>query len=418
MTDKVTERGWLSPFIVAIHTLGIGQVIIWGTSYYCLGVLAKPIVADTGWSLASVFFGITLALLVMGLISHAVGRLIDTLGARTVMCVGTVIVSLGLVALSLVHDLASYYAAWVVLGIGMRCSLYDAAFAAMVQVAPSRGRAGISYLTLYGAYASSVFWVIGYYTNDWYGWRQTLVLFAITNLLVTLPLNWFGLARREDDTPSLTPETARAATPDRPVLEGRQRTVGMVLFALILSLNSFVFGVVSLQLVPLLESTGLVAGTAVLVASLKGHGQFAGRVVEIVFGRNLKAMTVARIAIGVLPLSLVLLIIAKGDLMTLVAFTLLMGCSQGVISIVRGTVPLELFGAKGYGAALGAIAMPILLINALSPTVFALITETLGWTAAFYIMLACSLVTCVAMELMARWSARAQAEAGAVRATV
>ena len=37
--------------------------------------------------------------------------------------------------------------------------MHNAAFAALVQVVPSRGRLAISYLTLYGAYASTVFWV-------------------------------------------------------------------------------------------------------------------------------------------------------------------------------------------------------------------------------------------------------------------
>jgi len=42
-------------------------------------------------------------------------------------------------------------------------------FAALVQAVPSRGRTAISYLTLYGAYASTVFWVIGHYLNTAYG---------------------------------------------------------------------------------------------------------------------------------------------------------------------------------------------------------------------------------------------------------
>ena len=74
------------------------------------------------------------------------------------------------------------------------------------------------------------------------------------------------------------------------------------------------------------------------VASLKGHGQFGGRLVEIFFGRNLKVMTVARIAIAVLPAALLLLMLARGESWLLVAFTLLLGASQGVITIVRGAV--------------------------------------------------------------------------------
>jgi MFS family permease len=393
--------------VIAVNALGLTQITAWGTSYYCLGVLAKPIVAETGWSLSTVFLGFTIALLVMGFISTWVGRLIDRFGARPVMTIGTIIVSAGLLALAQVHDQASYFAVWAVLGVGMRCCLYDAAFAALVQVTPTRGRKAISYLTLYGAYASTVFWVIGHYLNEAYGWRGTLVAFAAINLAVCLPLNWIGLSRRDTkDDASIA--RATATSPDGPALEGRMRVVGIILFALIMSLNGFVFGVISLQLVPLLEAAGLAGATAVWVASLKGHGQFAGRLVEIFFGRNLKAMTIARIAIGVVPASLLLLFLARGDLWLLVAFTLLLGASQGVVTIVRGAVPLALFGTNGYGAVLGLIATPILLVNAFSPAVFALLVDQFGWQASLYAMLGCSIATWVAIELMSRWYESAQ----------
>ena len=53
----------------------------------------------------------------------------------------------------------------------MRFCLYDAAFVALVQIVPARGRQAISYLTLFGAFASSVFWVLGHYFNEAFGWR-------------------------------------------------------------------------------------------------------------------------------------------------------------------------------------------------------------------------------------------------------
>lgn len=395
--------------VLAVNALGLTQITAWGTSYYCLGVLAKPIVADTGWSLSTIFLGFTIALLVMGAISAWVGRLIDRIGARAVMSIGTVIVSAGLLGLSQVRDPLSYFAMWAVLGVGMRCCLYDAAFAALVQVTPTRGRKAISYLTLYGAYASTVFWVIGHYLNEAYGWRGTLIIFAAINLAICLPLNWIGLSRRErNDDAAAGAAATNVASPDGPALEGRMRVVGIILFALIMSLNGFVFGVISIQLVPLLEAAGLAGATAVWVASLKGHGQFAGRLVEIFFGRNLKAMTIARIAIGVLPASILLLFLARGDLWLLVAFTLLLGASQGVITIVRGAVPLALFGPKGYGAVLGLIATPILLVNAFSPTLFAALVDRFGWEMSLYALLACAIVTWIAIELMSRWYERAQ----------
>ena len=390
---------------VAVCALGITQITAWGTSYYCLGVLAVPMSADTGWSLSFIYFGFTGALLTMGLVSTTVGRAVDRLGARSVMCAGTLVVSAGLFALSFVRSEAAYLAVWVFIGFGMRLCLYDAAFAALVQVVPSRGRLAISYLTLFGAFASSIFWVLGHFLNEASGWRHTLVMFAAINLVICLPLNWFGLSRRETAPAGAATAEAQPAQ-DGPSLTGRMRTVAIGLFALIMSLNGFVFGVITVQLVPLLEAAGLAAAAAVWVASMKGFAQFAGRVVEIFFGRNLHAMTVARIAIGVLPASLLLLLSAHGNFAAILAFTLLMGASQGVITIVRGAVPLALFGATGYGTVLGLIATPVLIVNAASPTLFALLVDGWGWQVAQWVLVAAAAASCLAMELMSRWYER------------
>lgn len=395
------------PLPLAVCALGLAQITAWGTSYYCLGVLAGPIVADTGWSRSLVYFGFTVSLLAMGAVSAWAGRAIDRHGARTIMTAGTVIVSVGLYALSLVRDEWTYLAVWALLGVGMRLCLYDAAFAALVQVVPSRGRLAISYLTLFGAFASTVFWVAGHYANEAGGWRQTLALFAAINLAVCLPLNWIGLWRKEPASKAAEVATA-APSPDDPPLESSKRIVAMALFALVMSLNGFVFSVVAVQLVPLLEAAGLATAAAVWVASLKGFAQFGGRVVEIVFGRNLHAMTVGRIAIGVLPVSFVLLLFSGGGFPAIVTFTLLMGASQGVITIVRGAVPLALFGPNGYGAVLGMLATPVLIVNAASPTIFAMIVDRWGWPAGQTALVVASAASCAAMELMSRWYRRSR----------
>ena len=417
MTDAAPSRRarWRTrltdPMTTAVVALGITQITAWGTSYYCLGVLARPISSDTGWSRGFVFLGFTVALLAMGLVSSTVGRMIDRHGARAVMSLGTVLVSAGLFALSQVHSEAAYLVVWAFLGVGMRLCLYDAAFAALVQVAPSRGRAAISYLTLFGAFASSVFWVIGHALNEQVGWRHALVLFAGINLVVCLPLHWFGLARRESADHAAAPARQTTADADGPPLEGRVRSIAIGLFALIMSLNGYVFGVVSVQLVPLLEAAGLATAAAVWVASLKGVAQFGGRVVEIVFGRNLRAITVGRFAIGLMPVSFLLLLTGTGSLPLVVMFTLFMGASQGVITIVRGAVPLALFGAKSYGAVTGVIATPVLVVSATAPAIFAWIVDRWGWSAGRLSLLVGCSAAWLAMELMSRWYERRRAPA-------
>jgi hypothetical protein len=226
----------------------------------------------------------------------------------------------------------------------------------------------------------------------------------VINLAVCLPLNWFGLARREK--PAAGDAAAAKPAVEGAPLQGRTRAVALALFALVMSLNGFVFGVVTVQLVPLLEAAGLASAAAVWVASLKGFAQFGGRVVEIAFGRNLHAMTVARIAIGVLPASFAVLLLSGGNLQAVVAFTLLMGASQGVITIVRGAVPLALFGAAGYGAVLGLLATPTLVVNAASPTLFALMVDAWGWKAAELVLLGAAVASWLAMEAMSRWYER------------
>src|SRR5215831_6099448 len=189
------------PATCAVGALGCTQIITWGTTFYVLGVLGRPIAADTGWSQSLVFGGLTIALLVSSALSTLVGRLIDRRGGRAVMALGSLLTAVGLALLSLVARPYAYLSA-AFLGLAMRMSLYDAAFAALVQVTPWRGRRAISYLTLLGGLASTVFWPIAHALDIHYGWRGTLLIFAAANLLVCAPLHWAGLARREAEAPA------------------------------------------------------------------------------------------------------------------------------------------------------------------------------------------------------------------------
>jgi MFS family permease len=408
MQEQARAGGWHldrhDPMLRAVLSLGITQITAWGTTYYALGVLATPIIEGMGWSRSIVFLGFSIGLLVMSAVSTSIGRLIDARGGRLVMSIGSILTSIGLVALSLVQSEITYLAAWALLGVAMRMNLYDAAFAALVQVAPSRGRRAISYLTLFGGFASSVFWPIGHYLAGGVGWRNAFLIYAALNLAVCLPLHWFGLSHRETArAPEMSNESKPHAVPAEAPLEGAARTAGIVLFAGIMSLNGFVFGALSIHLVPVLQATGLAAAAAVWLASLKGVAQVGGRIVEMTIWHNLHPLTVGRIALALLPLSLALLLVGGGSFETALAFTLIMGASQGIITIVRGAVPLALFGAKGYGAVLGLIATPILLVNALSPPGYALIIDTWGNRVGEMVLLVCSLLAALAMEATAWW---------------
>jgi hypothetical protein len=63
------------------------------------------------------------------------------------------------------------------------------------------------------------------------------------------------------------------------------------------------------------------------------------------------------------------------------AFVLLHGLGNGLLTIVRGTLPLLLFGAQGYGARQGWIALPGRLVGAVAPWLFGLALERWGLAA-------------------------------------
>jgi MFS family permease len=407
---EVGAGAWLrQPATHAILALGITQIIAWGTTLYALGVLGKPIAEDTGWSQSLVFGGLTIGLLVSAAVSTLVGRGIDRRGGRAVMGLGSLLMAAGLVLLASVQSPATYLLAWAFLGLAMRMCLYDAAFAALVQVTPSRGRRAISYLTLFGGFASSVFWPIAHLLNAAYGWRLTLLIFAAINLLVCMPLNWLGLGRREsptqaDDVGISTPVSTSGAPP----LQGPARTMAMLLFGAIVAASAIVFGAMAAHLVPVLEASGLAAATAVWIASLKGVAQVAGRVWDLTLARKWHPIDVGRVSIAIMPLSFLVLMLGGTHFLAALTFTLLFGISNGLVTIMRGAVPLALFGTHGYGEVLGILATPYLVLAALAPAAFALVVEVYGYGLAQAVMLGAGLCSLLGMEIMSFWYRRRQ----------
>jgi hypothetical protein len=193
------------------------------------------------------------------------------------------------------------------------------------------------------------------------------------------------------------------------VLTNRQKWIAMSLFATVMSSNAFVFGALAVHLPGILQSTGLAAAAAVSLAAIKGVAQVGGRIWEIVFARNMVPVDVGRIAVGLLPISFIILLTANGSFAWALAFTIVLGVSNGLVTIVRGAVPLYLFGPEGYGTILGILATPYLILNALSPAVFAFVVDWAGYAVGEVVLLAAALIGVLAMEIMAIWYARARA---------
>ena len=178
-----------------IAALGIIQILAWGSSYYLLAVLAGPIAADTGWPYAWVIGGVSLGLLVAGLVSLRVGRAIEEYGGRPVLAAGAVLLAAGLAMLAAAPSVPIYLGAWLVLGAGMGAGLYDAAFSTLGRLYGAEARSAITALTLWGGFASTVCWPLSAWLVETVGWRGACLAYAGLHLAVTLPLALFALPR-------------------------------------------------------------------------------------------------------------------------------------------------------------------------------------------------------------------------------
>jgi hypothetical protein len=362
------------PLWVVICGLGITQIIGWGTTYYALGALSQDIAVATGWSTTLIFGAFSASLLVSGFSSKWAGRLIDRVGGRKVMVAGSLLSAAGLVIIGAFPHPVTYVAGWLVLGLAMRLATYDAAFASLAQITPKGARRAISYLSLFGGLASTVFWPVSHYLSLGIGWDNALLVYAVLHLAICLPIHWAVLGQARGDAANGEADLLMDAA-----LPATLRSRALVLFAAALALNGLVFSAISAHAVPLFGALGFAGEQAVLVAALIGPSQVASRMGEILMGRRISPIQLGLIAFGLLPVAIALFAGLGFSWTAAIVFAVLYGASNGLVTIAKGAVPLHLFGPRGYGEVLGVVSAPNLVLNAAAPLLFALL---LGWTSA------------------------------------
>jgi MFS family permease len=367
--------------------LGLSQLVCWGITYYLIGALGELIAADLGWSRSLVYGGFSVALLVMGVASPLVGVLIDRCGGRPVMVLGSGLIALGCGTLALAHGVFAYYASWALLGLAMRCTLYDAAFAALARIGGPHARRPISQITLLGGLASTVFWPITHALALHFGWRGAVLAYAGVGLL-TVPLHLAIPAGRYGDR-------SGGGAPERPHLAQSRpdRLLAGSLYALIVTLTNVLNSGMSAHMIGILGGLGLAASVAVWVATLRGIGQSSARLCEVLFGGRLDPLTLNLLAALALPVCFAAGLFSGRLLAAAIAFALIYGAGNGILTITRGTLPLVLFDHRTYGTLVGRLLVPSFLLSAIAPLGFALVIERLGEAGALVLSILIALTT-------------------------
>jgi predicted MFS family arabinose efflux permease len=352
-----------SPLWQTVSLLGVAQIISWGTLYYTLTVLAAPIRQELGFNDLMIFGAFTLGQLVSGVIAPLVGRRIDRAGGRGVMTAGSLIAALALVLVAVAREPLLFTLGWMLAGLAMAACLYDPAFATLYQIAPDRYRRAVTGLTLFGGFASTVFWPLSHALAEAWGWRITLLSFALLHLLVCMPIHRVVIPAIHAVRPASKASGPGAGS----YMEARR----FVWLAASFAAATFVFSSLSAYMISALGARGFTVEQAVWIGALIGPMQVLARVVEWFFAGRISAIGVGFAAFVLALLGMMLLNVIPAGVGFGILFALCYGASNGILTIARGTVPVELFGPQQQGALLGALARPSFVAKALAPALFA-----------------------------------------------
>lgn len=373
-----------------VGILAFTQITSWGSLYYAFSILAPSIATDLMLRQELVYGAFSWSLLVGGLVATPTGMLLDRFGGQWVMATGSVICGTGLIWLSHATDVVSYFAAWTLLGAAMSLTLYEAAFATINRKFAVNGRQAISTLTLFAGFASTIFWPLTLKLSVLLGWRDTYFWFGMVQLLLCLPLH---LMLGHDLAVS---KGAHAAPEHSHTLAEALRHPAFWKLAMAFSANMFIFSALSVHLIPLLKDFGHTAAIAVLMSTLIGPMQVVGRICERTFAKNAAPQTVGKFTFAALPAAIAALLMFGSQAWSVALFCILYGLSNGILTIVRGTIPQAMFGRQNYGAISGAMAGPSLLAKAAGPLVAAAILRAYPSPETFlFILLGISMISLV-----------------------
>lgn len=382
----------------AVLALGISQIVGYGSLYYAFPILVPHVAAGFGVAGTVLYAVFSAGLLLGGLLAPLAGRLFDRHGAPRLMVAGSASAGLILAGMAAAPSLAVYAAGVIAIEVVAVAVLYDAAFAALALTEGAGARRAITRLTLIAGFASTIFWPLTGWLAGAAGWRATLLIYGALHLVVLVPLHLWLARLRPADPVVRAPAPGRSPTVPAG-LPGPLVPTAAAAVAASFALSAALISAFGVHMVPILAAAGLGA-SAPLAAMLMGPAQVAIRLVDALFWRALHPLTVAVVSALALPAGALILLAGAPPAMAAPAFAAVFGIGQGLSSIVRGSVPLVLFGPAGYGERLGRLARIRTIIAAGAPFAFAALAAASDERLALAAFAAVGLAAAVPLVLL------------------
>jgi len=380
------------PTVAVSVLLAIAQILVWGGSFFLMAMLAAPVVKDTGWSQQWVYGSLSLGILISGLLAPMVSRGVARIGGRLILASSGLIIALGLVLLAIAPNLPCFVLAWVVIGVGMAVGLYDPLFATLGQHYGDNARSAITRITLISGFCTTLVWPLIAILIEHFGWRATCLVYSTGLALLVLPIYLCVFPKH---VPIMQTPTAGTGIEQAPSTVAQERTFKLLTAGFILA--SVIMTAISVQLIAVLQAQGISLAAALGIAALLGPSQVGARAIDMLIGRQTHPIWSALGSSVLVALGLLCVIISPA--MAALGIVLY-GAGSGIRSIVRGTLPLALFGARLYPVVLGRIARPTLIAQALTPLAGGDVQERYGATVTMMVLGGLALINVVLVLML------------------
>jgi sugar phosphate permease len=382
--------GWIVVGVTALVLIGSAGV------RSVPGVMILPLQAETGWSLTTISFAVSLGLMLFGLSAPVAGALMDRFGPRRLMVVGLLLVGAGLIAsarITTVWQLHLFWGALSGIGAGLMATVLGATVATRWFVA----RRGLV-VGLFGAATSAgqlIFVPLLMRLTLDLGWRTTTLILAGIILLALIPVLLLmrddpaDLGLRPYGAPAL-PVSAAAAQPAAAegMLAVMRRAVATPVFWLLAG-TFFICGftstgLVGTHLIPYAVDCGIAEITAAGMLALMGLMNFAGTLASGWLTDRYDPRRLLAVYYGFRGLSL-LLLPAITTPAGLAFFAILFGLDY--IATVPPTVSLvaDTFGRRHVGVVFGWVFCAHQIGAALAAWLGGVVRESAGDYAPAFI---------------------------------
>lgn len=386
--------------------LGIAQILLWGGSFFILSIIADPIAKEMNWSQTLIYGCLSLSLLISGLAAPLVGKHINKKNNCPIILYAGIVMGIGLAIIAGSSHFLLFILGWTIVGISMAMGLYDALFAILGKKLGNKAGKSIVQITLISGFAPTVSWPLVSWLVNLLGWREACFLYAFLLMILVYPIHFYVFkndARKTAKNDSL--ESLSKMSENAP---------GFKVFNLLLihfTIGSILMTGISVHLIAILVNNKMTDAAAVSIAALIGPSQVGVRVLDLILPKKDPITTGAYSSIAILAGLFILFFDSK------LAFigVLVYGMGNGMRSILRGTLPLWIYGSADYAAIMGKLARFPLIAQAITPLLGGWIINYFGSESFLKVLSILALINIIIMVIIQKKISKKQEPIPAVQ---